>query len=292
MSDAGNSELFSAGSGPALAHYESDFLIDIVDDEGIIRWMSASQSELLGIAETDMREHSIETVYDARSVEKIRAMLGRNAGIGYAATLELRMFGRASRTIRVVARATIVADGSERALRLSKIEFGQVGSHYDQLATDFLLLSNIIRCAKEAHWAIVFLEPVDTTQGREEIIRQVFENQSVWRMCNPALSRLYGLPEDMDLNTQSVRLYWPRSPENEAFVGHIIDGNYSVDDAISVDRKHDGTNLYVSNDVRADIVDGFLVRLWGNIRNVTELSEAKRKLYDARVGASADGGSN
>ncbi len=284
MSDIGNLELFLEGDGFALARYGSDFLIDIVDEEGIIRWMSASQTELLGVAETDMRELSIDTIYDERSVEKIRGMLGRNAGLGFAATLELRMFGRAGRAIRVVARAVIVADRSERALRLSKIEFGQVGSHYDQLATDFALLSNIIRHAKEAHWAIAFLEPVDTTQSREEIIRQVFENQSVWRMCNPALARLYGLPEDMDVNTQSVRLYWPRSSENEAFVGHIIDGGYSVDDAISVDRKHDGTNLYVSNDVRADIVDGFLIRLWGNIRNVTELSEAKRKLYNGEDG--------
>ncbi|MBR1177150.1 hypothetical protein JQ617_24575 [Bradyrhizobium sp. KB893862 SZCCT0404] len=284
MSEMGNSELSFDGDRFALAQCDSDFLVDIVDEDGIVRWMSASQSELLGIADTDMRQVSIETVYDGTSVEKIRAMLGRNAGIGFAATLELRMFGRAGRAIRTVARATIVADGGERALRLSKIEFGQVGSHYDQLTADFMLLSNIIRHAKEAHWAIVFLEPVDTTQGRDEIIRQVFENQSVWRMCNPALSRLYGLPEDMDLSTQSVRLYWPRSPENEAFVGHIIDGSYSVDDAVSVDRKHDGTSLYVSNDVRADIVDGFLIRLWGNIRNVTELSEAKQKLYDGEGG--------
>ncbi len=272
MSSVDESEVFPGNSETALVYARSDFLIDIVDQDGIVTWMSPSQLELLGVDETDARELSIEAIYERQSVEKIRAMLGRNAGVGFATTLEVLMFGRAGRPIRTLARATIVAGDRGRALRLSKIEFGPVGAYYDQLATDFALLSNIIQYAKEAHWAIVFLEPVDTTQRREEIIRQVFENQSVWRMCNPAMSRLYGLPEDMDFNAQSVRLYWPRSRENEAFVGHIIDGSYSVDDAISVDRKHDGTTLYVSNDVRADIVDGFLIRLWGNIRKVTEPS--------------------
>lgn len=260
----------------AKAADASDFLIDIIDEEGIIRWMSASQAELLGISDTI--GVSIDSVYDTASAERIRAILMRAASVGFSTTLDIEIFGRAGRRLRTVGRATIVSEGGRRALRLSKIELGPVGAHYDQLEADTALLSSILWSAKEAHWAIVFLEPVDITQSREDIIRQVFENQSVWRMCNPAMARAYGLPEDIDFNKQSVRLYWPRSPENERFVGHIIDGGYSVDDAISVDRKHDGTVIYILNDVRAQIQDGYLTHLWGNIRNVTELSEARRKL--------------
>lgn len=290
MSEIENSDLSSEVEDTALvediafSEMYSDFLVDVIDEEGHVKWMSPSQLDLLGAAETYARELSIDAIYDVPSVEKIRGMLGRNAGVGFSTTLELQMYGRAGRAIRTIARASIIVEGRSRALRLSKIEFGPVGVQYDQLATDFALLSSIVQHAKEAHWAIVFLEPVDTTQERNEIIRQVFENQSVWQMCNRAMSKLYGLPENVDLNAQSVHLYWPRSRENEAFVGHIIDGGYSVDDAISVDRKHDGTTLYVSNDVRADVVDGFLMRLWGNIRNVTELSEARRRVHSQSGG--------
>lgn len=262
----------------ALLTGMSDYLIDIIDEDGLVRWMSMTQADLLGIADAESRELYVEAVYDAVSVERIRSVLLRNTEVGFSTTLELQMFGRAGRRIRAIARASIVSEGGRRALKLAKIELGPVGLQYDQIRTDAALMANILNSAKEAHWAIVFLEPVDTTQSREEIIRRVFENQSVWRMCNPAMARIYGLPEDIDINAQSVRLYWPRSPENEKFVGHIIDGNYSVDDAISVDRKHDGSTVYVSNDVRADIVDGYLTCLRGNIRNVTELSEARRKL--------------
>lgn len=265
-----------AGDEIAALQDMSDLLIDVVDEEGWVRWMSVAQAELLGVTETESL--SIESVYDQASAERIRAILMRNAGLGFSTTLELQIFGRAGRRIRTVGRAAIVSQGGRRALRLSKIELGPVGAYYDQLETDVTLLSNILSSAKEAHWAIAFLEPVDVTQSRDEIIRQVFENQSIWRMCNPAMARAYGLPEELDFNRQSVRLYWPRSPENEVFVGHIIDGGYSVDDAISVDRRHDGTAIYISNDVRARIVDGYLTHLWGNLRNVTELSEARRKL--------------
>ena len=277
MIDVENTEL-PLTDEDVFSRFQSDVLIDIVDEEGVIKWMNPGQVEMLGVSETDARELSVEAIYDEQSVEKIHKMLGRYVGIGFATTLELQMFGRGGRVIRTIARARIVWEGQQRALRLTKIEFGSVGTHYNQLEADFSLLSNIIRYANEAHWAIEFLEPVDTTQSREEIIRQVFENQSIWRMCNPAMSRLYGLPEDMDLNAQSVALYWPRSQENESFVGRIIDGGYSVHDVISVDRKHDGTSLYVLNDVRADVVDGFLISFWGNMRNITELPEAKREL--------------
>lgn len=255
----------------------SDYLIDIVTEDGVICWLNPAQAELVGAMESDGQELLAEAIYDTESVARIRGVLLRKAAFGFSTTLELQLFSRGGRRIRTIGRATIVLEGGKRAVRLSKVELGVVAVHYDQMTSDLALLSSIITSAKEAHWAIVFVEPVDITQTREEVIRQVFENQSIWRMCNPAMARFYGLPEDMDLNTQSVRLYWPRSTENEAFVNHIIDGGYSVDNAISVDRKHDGTAVYVSNDVRAQIVDGYLRCLWGNIRNTETLSDGRQR---------------
>jgi PAS domain-containing protein len=139
---------------------------------------------------------------------------------------------------------------------------------------DFRTLQAMVETSNEAHWGIVFLEPVDTTLPKSEVIRQVFENQSVWRMCNPAMARIYQLPESVDFNEQDVRLYWPRSAANEKFVDEIIKSNYAINDALSVDRRHDGTLQYILNDVRADIVDGFLLRLWGNCRDITEQRNA------------------
>lgn len=88
------------------------------------------------------------------------------------------------------------------------------------------------------------------------------------------MAHLYDLPDGELIRAQDVRLYWPRSAENEEFVGQIVDSGYFIDAAISYDKRHDGSTVYCENDVRADIEDGFLLRLWGNCRDVTEMNRA------------------
>lgn len=157
---------------------------------------------------------------------------------------------------------------------------GEVGERWHELQTSVALLESIIENAKEAHWAIEFIEPVDILQSRDDVIRQIFEHQSIWRMCNATMARMYGLPEGSRFKENSVRLYWPRSEENEKFVGSIIDASFSIDNALSVDRRHDGSTLYIHNDVRADIEDGRLLRIWGNVRDVTPEKEAQGRVAE------------
>jgi PAS domain-containing protein len=119
---------------------------------------------------------------------------------------------------------------------------------------------------------------VDINTSPDEIVRQVFENDSHWRLCNRAMADVYEMPSDVDFNQQPVRLYWPRSPANEEFVRRLIEADFSVDCALSVDRRHDGSPAYVENDVRATIVNGHLLRMWGSIRDV---SQELRMQHDA-----------
>jgi hypothetical protein len=109
---------------------------------------------------------------------------------------------------------------------------------------------------------IEFVEPVDIRQTPDEIVRQVFENRSYWRMCNRAMAAIYEMPADVDFGQQPVRLYWPRSPANEEFVRRLIEAEFHVDGALSVDRRHDGSPAYVENDVRASIHNGRMLRMW------------------------------
>ncbi|MCY1420201.1 PAS domain protein [compost metagenome] len=145
--------------------------------------------------------------------------------------------------------------------------------------------------AKVAYWCIEFAEPVDILQTPDEIVRQVFENHSYWRMCNRAMADIYEMPADVDFSQQPVRLYWPRSPANEAFVRRLVEAEFHVDGALSVDRRHDGSPAYVENDVRASIHNGRMLRMWGSLRDVSqelrmqhdaeERIEALRRVFDA-----------
>lgn len=253
---------------------EDDLLIDVISRDGRVLWFNEAQAELLGTYDHEIVGYDAAAFYAPDCFAQIQQMLRNRTRSEHGATMELTLLARGGRPIRTLARARFVRFNGEVCLRLAKMDYGPVGMRYRQMEDDFRTLQAMLATSNEAHWGIVFLEPVDTTLPKSEVIRQVFENQSVWRMCNPAMSRIYQLPESVDFNEQDVRLYWPRSAANEKFVEEIINSNYAIDDALSVDRRHDGTLQYILNDVRADIVDGFLLRLWGNCRDVTEQRNA------------------
>ncbi|MBB5373075.1 PAS domain-containing protein [Acidocella aromatica] len=246
----------------------SDLLVDVVDATGQIIWVNSTQAECLGLSPADMAGLNIEACYAPGSAEALRELFGRTLPDGFVTTLELDLAGQGGRRVRTLARCRKILRAGQPCFRLIKLNLGHVGRAYDDLQADNELFRRIIADASEAHWCIEFLEPVDINRAREEVVDQIFANRSIWRVANPAMMALYQLPNAGEFRSFDVRLYWPRTPENEAFVGQIIDANYHIDAGISSDRRHDGTTVNLENDVRAEIRETFLYRIWGNCRLV------------------------
>ena len=113
-----------------------------------------------------------------------------------------------------------------------------------------------------------FGEPVDLTAPDHEVVMQVFLNDPHWRLCNDAMARLYLLAPDRAFDDQPVSEIFPRNRQNEEFVLNLIANGFEVDAAPALDRRYDGVQIYVENDVRAHIVDGRLIRMFGMVRDV------------------------
>lgn len=146
------------------------------------------------------------------------------------------------------------------------------------LARDVDVLRGILEASRDACWCIEYEEPVDLTAPEAEVLRQFFENVSYWRLCNEAMARLYKLPAGLDFNEQSVRFHFPHSPANEEFVRQLMAAGFNLDNAPSVDTRHDGTTMHAENDVRADIRDGRLYRMWGLVRDVSAFKRTEQAL--------------
>jgi len=239
-------------------------LVDVIGADGRIAWSNEAQAAALGYGDGALAGLGIDTVYERAAADWIRAAARRPHTTGATAS-ELVMLRRDGGRLRTLGRVLEppAADGS---LTLVKTPLGALAARLDRLEAENRLLRQIADTGNEAHWCIEFAEPVDVSLPEDEIVFRIFTHPSYWRLCNQAMSRLYGLPHHVDLSEQSVRLYWPRSAPNEAFVRQIIASGYCIDGAVSVDHRHDGTLLTVENDVRADIEHGCLVRLWGNCR--------------------------
>ncbi|WP_339672470.1 PAS domain-containing protein [Dasania marina] len=141
---------------------------------------------------------------------------------------------------------------------------------YQQLDEKYSTLLEMTKASTTPTWCIEFVEPVNLNTSADEIVRQVFQNECYWSMCNIAMASLYNLPDNLDFNKQPVNLYFPHSAENEAFVLELIDNDFSVDRAISLDTSHDGSLVYIENTVRAKKEGGFMQRMWGTARDITE----------------------
>lgn len=133
---------------------------------------------------------------------------------------------------------------------------------------DNLILRDIFLAQNDAGWCMDFGRPVDLTVPDQEIVRQVFENDPFWRLTNPAMARFYRLDPSKRFEDRHPSEIFPRSPQNEAYVLNLIANGFEVDAAPAIDRRYDGTEIYVENDARAHIRDGRMQRMFGVVRNV------------------------
>ncbi len=130
------------------------------------------------------------------------------------------------------------------------------------------ILAGILAASNDACWCMDFGVPVDLSAPANEIVRQVFENDPFWKLANPAMARLYLLEPAADFASRPTSEIFPRNAQNEEFVRQLIGNGFEMDAAPALDLRYDGVEIYVENDVRAHIADGFLLRMFGIVRDV------------------------
>lgn len=252
-----------------------DVLIDVANEDGEVLFMNAEQAATLGVEQTSTHGIHISSIYTSETVRDIELIFTQDFPVGFQKTMELSLIGRGGRTVRTVARCRAMQFEGVPVYRFSKIVLAGLSDELYNLKMNNKVLKQIIDNANEGHWCIEFLEPVDLEASKESVIDQIFENASNWRVTNPAMERLYELPNGKSINAEDVHLYWPRSDANEKFIRQVYESNFHIDATIAVDRRHDGSLIYVENDVRADIEDRLLFRIWGNCRDVTSEKQSE-----------------
>ncbi len=147
--------------------------------------------------------------------------------------------------------------------------FGPDPAALAEQAEQAQIMSEMLESAPEPFWCIEYLEPVDLSLSVDSVVEQIFRNPCRWRACNPAMSRLYRLPAGMDFHDQPVSRYFQDTLVNRAMVRDLVRAGYVLDNAMAIDRRHDGSEMLVLNSFRARVEDGMLLRLWGTVRDIS-----------------------
>jgi PAS domain-containing protein len=251
-------------------------MLDVIAVEGeTILACNATQAAAVGYQANAIIGQPASRFYLRESLERLRALAAQTAPGSKETNLRLQMRCRDGQPLAVAANLDIVEwSGQGPVLRIVKTPLDPALDAAEQALRENAILRGIISTSKDALWCIEFGEPVDLTAPLPEVIRQFFENACYWRLCNRAMARFYKLPENMDFNETHVRATFPRNAENEAFARLLIEHGFNIDGAPALDRRLDGIQAHVENDVRGHIADGMLYRMWGSTR---DLSEQKRK---------------
>lgn len=256
------------------------FLFDLVTSDGRIAYANETEESELGFRPGKLKGAGYELVYPPESRLLIeRVLKGEEPTPLIFARFQVRSAER--RIIEVAANIDLIEDEQwGRCARIVKFPMAETLRQVDVLRRENELLSSIVSTARDAAYCVEFIEPVDLTAPEHEIIRQVFENRCIWRYCNEAMSLLYRLPVGDDLNRHDVREVFARNPDNEVFVRTLNQNRWNIDGALSRDHRYDGADVYIENDVRADIREGQLYRFWGVVRELSARRMHERDLED------------
>ncbi len=135
--------------------------------------------------------------------------------------------------------------------------------------------------SSEGIWRFEAAQPISIELSEDEQIKLIYRYGHLAE-CNDAMARMYGFSKAAEILGVSLRdLLNPSQPKNIEYLRAFIRSGYRLTDAESVELNKDGNPWHAVNNLIGIIENGFLVRAWGNQRDVTErkrAEEARREI--------------
>jgi PAS domain S-box-containing protein len=135
--------------------------------------------------------------------------------------------------------------------------------------------------SSEAIWRLDLDEPVSTDLPPDEQIR-LYYRYSRLAECNQTMARMYGYDSIEEIiGARLGDLVVDDDPANHEYLRSFIAADYRLEDAESHETDRDGNPKVFLNNLIGIVENGFLVRVWGTQRDITERRESEKKLRDS-----------
>ena len=137
-----------------------------------------------------------------------------------------------------------------------------------------------INQSSEAIWRFELETPIPITLPEDDQI-ELFYRHSYLAECNVAMARMYGYssPEEI-VGTRLGDLFVQSDSQNTEFLRAAVRMEYQLTGVESHEVDRDGNSKWFLNNFVGIVEDGFLIRVWGTQRDVTEqkrTEEARRR---------------
>ena len=134
---------------------------------------------------------------------------------------------------------------------------------------------NFIRNTEEGIWRMEFTDPVDVTQDRSLIAKDIVQ-RGIIAECNRALARMYGFERPEQLIGKRALDFIADLDVFTASKLKFAENNFSTTNIETIEKDQHGNIHYFENSYIGETVQNKLVRMWGIQRDTTE----KRRLQE------------
>jgi PAS domain S-box-containing protein len=133
----------------------------------------------------------------------------------------------------------------------------------------------------EGIWRVEFEQPIPTDGAEDEQI-DLFYGHGYLAECNDTMAQMYGYGRAEEILGAPADDLLPRSvPENVEYLRAAIRSGYRLTDAESQETDKEGNAKYFLNNLSCIVEDGFLMRVWGTQRDITERKRAEEALKES-----------
>jgi PAS domain S-box-containing protein len=123
--------------------------------------------------------------------------------------------------------------------------------------------------------------PIDVRLPVEEQVRLAYERGKLAE-CNDAFARMYGYDSADEMIGLGLDPILPSSdPACRAYLGHVIESGYRVTDTESDEVNRYGEPVCFSNNIQGVVENGYLVRVWGTQRDISDRRRNEQALLEA-----------
>ena len=142
--------------------------------------------------------------------------------------------------------------------------------------------------SREGIWRLEYNPPLKIAKvSSDKLARQVLYDGTILE-CNKEMARMYGFKNAEELHgTRLIDLYAPKTTKEKNSATKrataFIKNNFTSDEAISKERDKNGNNIYVLNSTTGEVENGYLIRLWGVQKDVTQEVITNKALEESEL---------
>ncbi len=252
-------------------------IIGLVDTAGQIIYVCPAIEQVLGYRAVDLIGMSAFDIVHPDDIIRVRGEMGKGAHPAQGCSIEYRvrhhdgsyriheLFGNVINDGELIKHVTITSRDITRRKRIE-----------EALRRGEERYRAFVEQSSEGIWRFEFDEPIDVSWP-EEVQIEYFFKHGYLAECNDVTARMYGHTSAADIiGARGRDLMPPDEPGNMEYLRSFIRSGYRMVEAESVEVDLKGGKRYFLNNLVGTVEQGFVVRVWGTQRDITERKQFER----------------